>query len=183
MTSPSPARSTWAIDPDHSTVQFSLQYMGIGVFSARFHSINGAIAANETDPIDSSVTVSMPVESVDVRNKTLYDWLLAKDFFNHEQHPEITFRSTDLERVEASRWHVNGALAIAGRTCPVVLDTVYLGQVHHPFAERIMAAFTAETTIKRSDFGLGWNMPLASGTPALGEHVNVKIYITSFRQD
>ncbi len=183
MASPSLTRSTWAIDPDHSRVEFSLEYMGIGCFSARFRSFTGAIHVNEANPTDSSVTVTIQVESVDIGNTSLYDWLLAEEFFNHKDHPEITFRSTGLQHVEGPRWRVAGALTIAGRTRPIVLDTVYHGQVHHPFAGRPMAAFAAETTFKRADFDLGWNMVLDSGAAALGEQVRVMIDINAFRQD
>jgi len=183
MGSPSRAVSTWTIDPDHSDVAFSLPYMGIGRFHARFRSYSGTIRSDEAEPARSSVAVTIPVAGLDVGNAGLRDWLLAENFFDVAHHPEITFRSTGLESVEDRRWRVVGVLTIAGRTRPTVLDTVYHGQVHHPFAERPMAAFTAKTTFARDDFGLGWNMALASGAAALGERVEATISICAFRQE
>ena len=183
MVSPSLALGTWAIDPAHSRVEFSLRYMGIGWFSARFRSFAGTIRADEADPENASVTATIQVDSVDVRDKALYDWLLAEGFLNRAAHPEITFRSTGLRRVEGDRWQVEGALTLAGKTRPIVLDTIYHGQVPHPFVGRPMAAFTAETSFDRGDFDLGWNMVLDGGAAALGERVRVTMDIIAFRQD
>lgn len=180
MVSPSLALSTWAIDPDHSRVQFSLAYMGVGCFTARFRSFAGAIRANEEDPATGSVAVTIQVDSVDVTNQALADWLLSEACFNHAEHPQIAFRSTGLRHVDGSQWRVDGDLTIAGYTHPITLDMVYHGRVNHPFVGRPMAAFMAETTLRRGDFGIGWNTVLDGGAAALGERVRVTLEICAF---
>ncbi len=78
---------------------------------------------------------------------------------------------------------MNGDLTIHGVTRPVVLDTRYLGQSKHPFSGKTVAAFRAETSVDRRDFGVTWNAALESGGAYLGERVDVSLVILAARQE
>jgi polyisoprenoid-binding protein YceI len=68
-------------------------------------------------------------------------------------------------------------------TRPVVLDTRYLGQAMHPFSKKQSAAFRAETSIDRRDFGVTWNAAMDTGGAYLGERVQISLTILAARQE
>ena len=175
--------SSWTIDPVHSSVEFSLDYMGFSTYRTGFRALEGSLQFDAARPAASSVTASIPVASVDVTNDRLMSRLMDADLLGGNEHPTITFRSTRVEAVEPAHWKVTGDLTIHGGARPVVLDTRYLGQANHPFSKKIAAAFRAETAIDRRDFGVTWNAAMDTGAAYLGERVQISVAIMAVRQD
>jgi polyisoprenoid-binding protein YceI len=175
--------STWTIDPVHSSVEFSLDYMGFSTYRTGFRALEGSLAFDAARPAASSVNASIPVASVDVTNDRLMSRLMDPDLLGGRDHPTITFKSTRVEALDPTHWKVTGDLTIHGVTRPAVLDTRYLGQAMHPFAKKMAAGFRAETTIDRRDFGVTWNAALDTGGAYLGERVQISLTILAARQD
>ncbi len=175
--------AAWTIDPVHSSVEFSLDYMGFSTYRTGFRALEGALAFDADRPAASSVTASIPVASVDVTNDRLMSRLMDADLLGGRDHPTITFTSRRVEALDPAHWKVTGDLTIHGVTRPVTLDTRYLGQAQHPFSKKIAAAFRAETTIDRRDFGVSWNAAMDAGGAYLGERVHVTLTIMAARQD
>jgi polyisoprenoid-binding protein YceI len=175
--------STWAIDQVHSSAEFAVQHLGISTFKGRFRHIEGRIHVDEQDWSRSSVEATIDVRSLDIVSDRLLGHLLTADFFDADQFPTITFKSTRVEKVDDSHWRVTGDLALHGETRPVTLDTEYHGQAVHPFSKRTVAAFTATTEINRGDFGLKWNVPLENGLQYVGEHVRISLYLEAVRDE
>src|SRR5213593_4474322 len=120
--------STWTIDPVHSSVEFSLDYMGFSTYRTSFRNLEGSLEFDPARPAASSVVASIPVASVDVTNERLLSRLMDADLLGGKDHPTITFRSTRVEAVDPTHWKVTGDLSIHGVSRSVVLDTRYLGQ-------------------------------------------------------
>jgi polyisoprenoid-binding protein YceI len=175
--------STWTIDPVHSSVEFSLDYMGFSTYRTGFRSLEGSLEFDPARPASASVNASIPVASVDVTNERLMSRLMDPDLLGGKNHPNITFKSTRVETVGPTHWKVTGDLTIHGVTRAVVLDTRYLGQAMHPFAKKIAAGFRAETAIDRRDFGVTWNAAMDTGGAYLGERVQITLAILALRQD
>ena len=175
--------STWTIDPVHSSVEFSLDYMGFSTYRTGFRELEGSLQFDAARPAASSVTASIPVASVDVTNERLMSRLMDPDLLGGKDHPTITFRSTRVESLDSSHWKVTGDLTIHGVARSVVLDTRYLGEANHPFSKKIAAAFRAETAIDRRDFGVTWNAAMDTGGAYLGERVQISLSIMAIRQD
>lgn len=183
MTNTESSIPTWTIDPVHSSLDFSLEYMGISTYRTGFRAVEGTLQFDPAQPEQSSVTVSIPVASVDVTNERLMGRLMDPDLLGGKDHPTITFQSTRVEAVDATHWKVTGDLTINGVTRPALLDTRVLGQGKSPFSGKIVAAFRAETTINRGDFGVTWNAAMDTGGAYLGERVHVSLGIMAARQD
>jgi len=177
------ATASWTIDPVHSSVEFSLDYMGFTTYRTGFRALEGALQFDAAQPATSSVTASIPVASVDVTNDRLMSRLMDLDLLGGKEHPTVTFKSTRVEALDPSHWKVTGDLTIHGVTRPVVLDTRYLGQAKHPFSGKISAAFRAETAIDRRDFGVTWNAAVDTGAAYLGERVQISLVVLAARQD
>jgi polyisoprenoid-binding protein YceI len=175
--------TTWTIDPVHSSVEFSLDYMGFSTYRTGFRTLEGSLEFDADRPASASVTAAIPVASVDVTNERLMSRLMDADLLGGNEHPTISFRSSRIETVDSARLKVTGDLTIHGITRPVVLDTRYLGQALHPFSKKVAAAFRAETVIDRRDFGVTWNAAMDTGGAYLGERVHISLAILAQRQD
>src|SRR4030095_5709056 len=140
---------TWTIDPVHSSVEFSLDYMGFSTYRTGFRALEGSLEFDPARPAASSVNASIRVPSIDVTNDRLMSRLMDPDLRGGNGHPTISFRSTRVEPPDPARWKVTGDLSIHGVTLPVVLDTHFLGQGMHPFSQKGSAAFRAEAGVAR----------------------------------
>ena len=183
MTTDAQALTRWTIDPVHSSVEFSLDYMGLSLYRTGFRTLEGTLVFDPAHPAQSSVTASIPVASIDVTNERLMGRLMETDLLGGAEHPTITFRSTRVQPVDAAQLKVTGDLTIHGITHPVVLDTRYLGQRLHPFSKKMAAAFRGETAIRRGDFGVTWNAQVEGGGSYLGEQVSISLLILATRQE
>ena len=175
--------SNWTIDPVHSSVEFSLDYMGFSTYRTGFRALEGTLEFDPDRPASASVNASIPVQSVDVTNDRLMSRLMDPDLLGGKDHPAITFRSTRVEAADPAQWKVTGDLTIHGVVRPVVLDVRYLGQAMHPFAKKMAAAFRAETAIDRREFGVTWNAAMDTGGAYLGERVQISLSIMAVRPD
>src|SRR5262245_56876157 len=175
--------STWTIDPVHSSVEFSLEYMGFTTYRTGFRALEGSLQFDADRPAASSVNASIPVASIDVTNDRLMSRLMDADLLGGKDHPTVTVTSTRTEPVDPSHWKASGEPSIHGVTRTVVLDTRYLRQGMHPFSKKTTAAFRADTTIDRRDFGVTWNATMDTGGAYLGERVQISLAILAARQD
>ena len=173
----------WAIDPVHSSVEFSLEYMSMSIYRTGFRALEGTLHFDPDRPTEASVTASIPVASVDVTNERLMSRLMDPDLLGGTDHPIMTFRSTRVEPLDATRWKVVGELTIRGVTQTVVLDTHYLGQGKHPVSGKTVGTFRADTEIDRDDFGVTYNAPLEGGGTYLGRRVHVSLIVAAIHQD
>jgi polyisoprenoid-binding protein YceI len=173
----------WAIDSVHSSVEFSLEYMGMSLYRTGFRALEGTLSFDPARPGEASVTASIPVASVDVTNERLMGRLMDPDLLGGKDHPTISFQSTRVQPVEPTHWKVGGNLTIHGVTRPVVLDTRFLGQGKHPVSGKTVGTFRAETTIDKRDFGVTFNAPLETGGFYIGERVQISLLIAAIRQD
>jgi polyisoprenoid-binding protein YceI len=107
--------SNWTIDPVHSSVEFSLDYMGFSTYRTGFRALEGSLEFNPARPAAASVNASIPVASVDVTNDRLMSRLLDPDLLGGKEHPTISFKSTRVEAVDPAHWKVTGDLTIHRR--------------------------------------------------------------------
>ena len=174
---------TWTIDPVHSSVEFSLAYMGFSTYRTGFRALEGTLRFDPARPAESSVSATIPVASVNVTNDRLMQRLMDADLLGGAEHPSITFESTRVEAGDGAHFTVTGNLTIHGVTHAVRLGARYLGQGKHPFSGKIAAGFRAVAEIDRRDFGVTWNAAMDTGGAYLGERVRVELVILASRQD
>jgi len=169
---------TWAIDPVHSEVSFSVRHMMVGKVRGRFTSFGGEI--NVTDDGAATVNATIDVASVDTQNPQRDEHLRAADFFDAATHPNITFRSTGL-RAHGGKTYVDGELSLHGVTRPVTLELEVGGVTTDPYG-LLRAGFSAETEIERKDYGISINMPMDGGGVVVGEKVKISLEVEAVRQ-
>lgn len=160
---------TWAADPVHSHVGFSIDYM-VGTFHGSFSPFEGSLEVAE-DGI-ATLEGSAPVSGVRVQDESLQAHLQSPEFFDAERHPEIRFESREIG-ADAGEITVDGDLTIRGVTQPVQLRGTISEPADDPFGG-VRVALELETTVDRIAFGMNWNAPLPNGEPALANDVTLK---------
>jgi polyisoprenoid-binding protein YceI len=174
-------RTTWTIDPAHSTIEFVAKHMMITTVKGRFADVTGTIVADEATFADSTVEVTMQAESLDTRTGERDAHLRSPDFFDVEKFPTASFKSSRIEASGGDRYRVTGDLTLHGVTRPVVLNATYEGAGKDPWGgER--AGFSASLTIDRKDFGLEWNKALETGGLLVGEKVELTLEVEAVKQ-
>ena len=173
--------TTWSIDPAHSHVEFAVKHLMISTVKGRFAVVRGTVRTDDADPGRGLADIEIDVDSIDTREPQRDAHLRSADFFDVEQHPKITFRSTRIADAGGDRFTLIGDLTIHGVTREVALDVTSEGRGKDPWGgER--AAFSAKTAIKRSDFGLTWNQALETGGFLVGDEVKIALEIQTVKQ-
>jgi len=150
------------LDPNHTRIDFSWTHFGFSHPMGRFDRFDGDFRFDPADPTKSSVTVTIPIDSIDTGVAKLDAHLKTDEFFDVAKYPTATFKSTRVERNGEHGLKVTGDLTLHGVTKPVVLDVTVNKVGRHPMAGRDAAGFDASATIKRSDFGISNYVPNVS---------------------
>jgi polyisoprenoid-binding protein YceI len=173
--------TTWAIDSAHSNVEFSVKHMMISTVKGQFSDVEGTVEWDGKNFENASVEARIKTASITTFNEMRDDHLRTNDFFNAEQYPEITFKSTRIEQESDDEFKIYGDLTIRDVTKPVVLDTEFEGMVEKDAFGKSRAAFTATTEINRKDFGVNWNQAIETGGFVVGDKVKITLHIALVR--
>lgn len=169
------ALASYTIDAAHSSINFAVRHMVVAKTRGRFTKFSGSFAYDAADPSRSSVSVNIDVASIDTHEPQRDGHLKSPDFFDAENHKELTFKSKRVEG-SGSELRVTGDLTIRGVTHEVTLDVEHHGGGKDPWGnERI--GFSAKTSINRKDYGLSWNQALETGGLLVGEKVEIELDI------
>src|SRR5438445_7849664 len=168
-----PNAGTYALDASHSEVGFSVRHLMVSKVKGRFSDVSGTITIAE-DPLASSVEVAIGTASIHTRDEQRDAHLRSPDFFDVEQYPNMTYRSTKVTPAGKGRWLVEGDLSLHGVTRNVPLEVSFEGAASDPWGG-LRAGFSARAELDREDFGLGWNQVLETGGVVVGKKVNIEI--------
>jgi polyisoprenoid-binding protein YceI len=164
----------WTFDPAHTTVGFSARYMGLTTVRGQFRKFEGTI---ELDPDDLTKTrgrVEVDMASVDTGDETRDGHLRSPDFFDVENHPKMVFEPTSVTRVDEDTFKVKGNLTIRGTTREVEFDYEHSGEGRDAYGKRKLGG-RLTGTIKRSDWGLKWNVALEAGGWLVSDKITIEI--------
>lgn len=168
--------AVWNIDTTHSSVGFSVRHLMFAKVRGRFAKWQGTVRLDPDDLTHASVNVVIDAASIDTGVADRDNHLRSGDFFDVEHAPELTFTSTKIEAVGGDRYKVYGELSIRGITREVVLDVEHGGQAKDPWGNQ-RVAFTATTSVNRTDFGLKWNRLVEAGGVLVGERVDIELEV------
>ncbi len=170
---------TWAIDPVHSDVSFTIRHMMVSKVRGRFASFEGQIVTAQ-NPLDSTVSVTIELSSIDTGNADRDAHIRSADFFDVDNNAKMTFQSTGVSATEDG-YRVQGDLTLHGVTKRVHLNVDPNGFGPDPFGGT-RVGFSATTDISRKDFGIDFNMPLEGGGVVLGDKIQVSLEIEAVLQ-
>ena len=175
-------KTTWQIDPAHTEVGFAVKHMMLATVKGRFADVSGTITIDEADIANSSVDVTISAASVDTKQEQRDAHLRSADFFDVENHPELTFRSRQVKSAGDGKLRIVGDLTIRGTTREAVLETTEEGRGKDPWGnERV--GFSATTSIDRREFGLTWNNALEAGGVLVGNDVRISLDVEAVKAE
>ena len=96
----SAAISTWNIDPVHSVVEFRVKHMMISYVKGQFTGVTGILSLDEADVLDSSISATVDVSSLNTGDVQRDAHLKSVDFFDTESFPTISLRSSKIQSIQ-----------------------------------------------------------------------------------
>lgn len=171
--SPNPALVTagnYTVEPSHTQILFAYDHMGFTNNMGLISAPTGTLTLDPKNPAAAKVSVTIPVANLKTGIPKLDEHLMKADFFDSAKFPTATFVSTSV-KVEGTTADISGNLTIKGVTKPVVLDATFYGAGKGvpQMGGKENVGFNATTMIKRSDFGMGY------GVPMVGDEIELKI--------
>jgi polyisoprenoid-binding protein YceI len=169
---------TWAIDPVHSSIEFSVRHLMVSKVRGRFDTFSGAIVVAEDGT--PSVNAEIAVGSIDSGNEQRDAHIKSADFFDAEKYPTATFTSTGV-RANGDNYLVDGDFTLKGVTKPITLELEFNG-TNPGMGHGEVAGFEASVVLNRKDFGIDIDMPLETGGTVVGDKITISLEIEALRQ-
>jgi polyisoprenoid-binding protein YceI len=167
---------TYTIDPAHSHLGFAVKHMGISTVRGAFDEFEGNVTVTGAD---LSAGGHANVASVSTGAEGRDEHLRGADFFNAEQHPQITFTATGLDG-DADDITLSGDITIKGVTKPIVFTGEASNGGQDPWGnDRI--GFELDSKIDRREFGLTWNQTLANNGVLVSNDVKLNLSISAVK--
>jgi polyisoprenoid-binding protein YceI len=174
-------KATYAIDPAHTNIQFSIRHLMISNVKGAFSGVKGTVVYDPDAPEASSVHAEIDANTINTLDSNRDTHLKSPDFLDTTQYPTITFDSTKVEGSK-NRGKVHGNLTVHGVTKPVVLDVEEITQEgKDPWGNTRIGA-SAKAKIKRGDFGLTWNAALETGGFVVGDELKLEFEVELIKQ-
>jgi polyisoprenoid-binding protein YceI len=168
---------TWKVDPVHSSVEFQVKHLGIATVKGQFKEFEGTL---EVTPEGVSAYGTVETASVDTREPQRDGHLRSADFFDADQHPQITFQSTAVRAIDDEDFEIEGDFTVHGVTRPLKLIATLEGTETDPQGNP-RVGLSAVAQINRSDHDMKFNMALGSGNVVVSDKVKILLDISAVK--
>lgn len=175
ITAPS---GSYTVDAGHSRIGFVARHAMVTKVRGSFNEFEGSGQLDAENPANSTLSLTIQAASIDTRNADRDAHLRSNDFFDMENHPQITFVSTSVEAKGSDEFRVTGDLTIKGVTKSVSVDLEYTGAAVDPFGNQRLG-LEGSTTVNRKDWGVNWNAALEAGGVLVSEKVTLEFEISA----
>ena len=140
---------------DHTQVVFSILHLGLSPYFGRIAGATGTLNFNPRDPVRSTLALELDPKTISTLSDLVSRQLCGDDVFACAKSPKIAFKSTAIMRTGDNTGDITGDLTLAGVTKPVTLHASFHGGMQGPLGQdNYQLGFSADATVKRSDFGL-----------------------------
>ena len=172
---PVPA-GAYTLDKAHASLLFRVNHLSFSHWTARFTKFDAQLQFDPADPSKSSVKVTVDPKSISSDNAPdgFMATLAGPEWLDAAKYPEMTYRSTKVERNGPNGLRISGQLTLHGVTKPVTLVGTYNGgYAGHPFDPHARIGFSAKGALKRSQFGVAYGIPAPGTTMGVFDDVEV----------
>ena len=170
----------YKIDSVHSSIGFSVSHLMVSQTTGVFNEYEGVVNFDPKDVSMASTEVTIQTASIDTRSKKRDDHLRTADFFDVENHPQMTFKSKTFVP-SGDKYLITGDLTIKGITKEIAIPVKITGPAASPMGGTVLG-LSGQVTINRQDFGISWNKSLDNGGMVVGNDVDVLINIEAGKQ-
>jgi len=144
----------YTLDPEHAYVNFRVGHLGLSTIVGRFNVVAGSLEFDPENITDLSLQGIIEAASIDVNNADLEDTLREGAWFDTDSYSQISFISTSVERTGDNTVNIVGDLSLRGVTKEIVVETRFNGGADNFLTGKYTLGFSANSTIKRSDYGM-----------------------------
>jgi polyisoprenoid-binding protein YceI len=176
---PGYAAGTWAVDPVHSEIGFTVRHLMVTKVRGRFEKFEGEIVTGD-DILDTRATLTVELNSINTGNEDRDNDLRSSNYFEADKYPTMTYRVTDL-RTDGDRYVADGELTVKDITKPVPLQVEFHGISPDPWGGT-RAGLSATGEINRKDFGVTVDMPMEGGGLVVGDKIQINLEIEAVLQ-
>jgi len=170
---PTTTKTVWNLDPIHSNLEFSVKHMMISTVKGQFTNFNATLTEENGDLTNAQIEAEINTASATTGQEQREAHLKSADFFDAENFPKATFKSTSIEKASTEgEYKVKGDLTIKGITKPITLDVEFNGINKDPYGND-KAGFDFKAVINRSEYQLNWNVPLETGGLLVSNDVKI----------
>ena len=162
------------IEGMHAAIEFRILHLGYSVLTGRFNDFGGSFSWDRDNPEASSIEVTINTASIDSNHAERDKHLREEDFLNVEKYPQAMFKSTKYNG-DASSGTLEGILTLHGVSKPIAIDVQYIGEGDDPWGG-YRAGFEGSVTIRRSDFGMMYDLGPKS------DEMQLDLYIEGVRK-
>ena len=175
------ATTKWAIDPTHSEIGFKVKHMMFTNVSGQFDNYEGSITTVNDTFENANIEFSGDINSVNTGNADRDTHLKSADFFDGENHPKLTFKSTSFKKIDDNNYELTGDLNIRGISKSVKFPVEFSGMMTDPWGNT-KVGLNISGKINRKDWGLNWNAALETGGVLVSEEVRLDIELQFAKQ-
>jgi polyisoprenoid-binding protein YceI len=175
------ANIKWVLDQTHSEVGFKVKHLMISSVTGAFTEFNGTVVTEGEDFTTGEVSFSANIDSISTNNEQRDAHLKNGDFFDVDNHPQLTFKSTKFVKEDDENYTLDGTLSIRGISKQVRLEVEFGGTTIDPWGG-IRAGFSLRGKVNRSDFGISFGMVSETGGVLLGEEVKLSADLQFVKQ-
>jgi polyisoprenoid-binding protein YceI len=160
---------TYAVEPYHTEVSFSVLHFGFSYYSGVFSNASGDLTLDPKTLEATKLDIRVPIDSVITTSPKLDGELRGDSWLDAQKYPSMSFQSTKIERTGPNTANVAGDLTLHGVTRPIVLKATLVGAGIDPLDKAYTVGFQVTGELSRSDFGVKAFVPL------IGDEVHLNI--------
>lgn len=160
----------YRLDPNHSTLLFKIDHLGLSKFVGRFNRLEASLDFNPARMEEAKLEALVDIASLDVNNPDFAQTLTGRNWLHSAKFPQASFKTVGVELLGAGSANFSGELTLLGITAPLVLRVVFNGGADNILTGRYTLGFEAHGSFRRSDFGMD------SYIPAIGDEVILEIH-------
>ena len=166
-------KTKWTIDQSHSEIEFKVRHLMIAHVKGSFKTFDASIYTEAKDFTTAEIDLWIDASSINTGDAKRDEHLKSVDFFDVQNHKQITFTSSTLGKPDAEgNYELWGELTMRGVTKEIKLNVQFGGIINDPWGNE-KAGFTVTGKINRTEWGLIWNAALETGGIMVSEDITI----------
>lgn len=170
---------SYVLDPAHGKITWSVDHMGFSTYVGQFTDVAATLDLDVRNPSASTLSATIDTDSVGTLNDQLDSHLRTADFLDTANFPQAQFAATSMRLIDRDSAAITGNLTLRGVTRPVTIEADFNQAGINPVDQKYSLGFDGETTIKRSDFGINYGLPMLGDEVTLNLEAEFKLNETA----
>ncbi len=171
----------YTLDQSHASLVFRVSHLGFSNYTARFKRFDANLQFDPRNLAASKVAATVDVDSLetDYPEPAKLDFnavLKSTDWLDVATYPRMEFASRQIDVTGVNTVRIHGDLTLHGVTRPIVLAATFNGgYAGHPMDPNARIGFSAQGTLRRSEFGIAFGIPAPGTTMGVSDEVAIVI--------